>query len=680
MKTALCCSLLLCFAASALKAQQATASTNGVKPGDAAVPVTLGQSVVALTGSWKFHIGDDPRWADPGFDDSDWQPYELMPGRSPLTPEEVTQSGELPGWQQHGHPGYTGYAWYRIRLRLPGNVHSALLMPRYVDDAYEVFVNGTKIGSFGELNGWHLIYAGKPELFPIPAATPDSRQSVTLALRFWNLREEASPSEHNLPGGLRGVPVIGSSAPLRVLEQSVREQMWQAQWEARLVMRVASLYIAVGFISLFLFLFSRGQKEYLWAGVSLTGFGAMLAAIIYSQQGTISYQVSIAAQTAALVPADFAIPLAAMYLLNVPRLLWRRVNYVTSGLNLAWSLQLVGHSLGLLPLTTVAARLTGVTLGVAVPLHACFLLAIAIDGVRTIGRKAWLPMAPGLLFGIYGFLFALFSFGILKSLYWFPMFICVCVPLTVLIIFLMRFTEQQRENGRLLEDMRQAREVQQFLIPEKMSKLSGWIIESEYRPAREVGGDFFQIIPDEHDCNLLIVAGDVTGKGLQAGMLVAMLVGAIRTESAHTSDPVEILGALNSRLHGREHAQATCLAIRIAADGQALLANAGHLPPYLNGEPIGMEGALPLGMIESAQPSVMEFQLKPNDRLVLVSDGIVEATNTNGALFGFERLQALLRSAKSAGEVAAAAQTFGQEDDISIIAVTHTGIPQLASA
>src|SRR5215469_885406 len=108
---------------------------------DPVVPVTLGQSPVARTGPWKFHVGDDPRWADPGFGDSDWQPYELMPGHSPLTPEEVTQSGELPGRQQHGHPGYTGYAWYRIRLRLHENVHSARSPASAMRSA--VFASGT---------------------------------------------------------------------------------------------------------------------------------------------------------------------------------------------------------------------------------------------------------------------------------------------------------------------------------------------------------------------------------------------------------------------------------------------------------------------------------------------------------------------------------------------------------
>ena len=79
-------------------------------------------------------------------------------------------------------------------------------------------------------------------------------------------------------------------------------------------------------------------------------------------------------------------------------------------------------------------------------------------------------------------------------------------------------------------DVKQAQEVQQVILPEaRTHACRGCLIESEYRPAREVGGDFFQIIPHKTDGSLLIVAGDVTGKGLKAGMLVALLVGAIRS-------------------------------------------------------------------------------------------------------------------------------------------------------
>jgi hypothetical protein len=231
------------------------------------------------------------------------------------------------------------------------------------------------------------------------------------------------------------------------------------------------------------------------------------------------------------------------------------------------------------------------------------------------------------------------------------------------------------ESFRMRNELVQAQEVQQVILPESRLAFPGLVVESEYRPAREVGGDFFQMIPHRTDGSLLIVAGDVAGKGLKAGMLVALLVGAIRTAAQYVPDPTAVLSALNLLLMGRSDAQATCLALRISKDGAVTLANAGHIAPYLNGEPLPMEGALPLGIIESAESSLMHFQLHHGDRLMLMSDGVAEATDNGGQLYGFERVHQLLRTAKSAAEVASAAQTFGQEDDISVISITRTAVP-----
>jgi serine phosphatase RsbU (regulator of sigma subunit) len=229
-------------------------------------------------------------------------------------------------------------------------------------------------------------------------------------------------------------------------------------------------------------------------------------------------------------------------------------------------------------------------------------------------------------------------------------------------------------------DVKQAQEVQQVILPESHTDLRGLVVESEYRPAREVGGDFFQVLPNSGDGSLLIVAGDVAGKGLKAGMLVALLVGAIRSTAELNSDPEFMLRALNRRLLGRGDAQATCLALRIEANGNVKLVNAGHVTPYLNGEPISMDGALPLGVMEEAEFSVTRFVLNQHDRLMLMSDGIVEATNVDGKLFGFERVHELVQSATSAAEIASAAQGFGQEDDISVISVTRVPVLEPALA
>src|SRR6202167_406593 len=110
----------------------------------AAVPLTLGQSMVPLYGPWKFQVGDSPinpvtnqpLWAEPGFDDSKWETVNLTP-KEPVNPFRGS-SGNVPGWGKRGHPGYSGYAWYRIRVRVnaqPGE-QLALAGPANFADAY----------------------------------------------------------------------------------------------------------------------------------------------------------------------------------------------------------------------------------------------------------------------------------------------------------------------------------------------------------------------------------------------------------------------------------------------------------------------------------------------------------------------------------------------------------------
>jgi hypothetical protein len=314
------------------------------------------------------------------------------------------------------------------------------------------------------------------------------------------------------------------------------------------------------------------------------------------------------------------------------------------------------------------------------------LLWIVVQGIRRQGLEGSLVLPAVVLLGIS--LFGAELSVLHVRVYWFPFgarlgtgdIASLLLMAVTALLLLRRLLKSVRAQRLMALDVKQAQEVQQVILPEARTTLPGLVVESEYRPALEVGGDFFQIIPHPSDGSLLIVAGDVTGKGLKAGMLVALLVGAIRSTTELNGEPLFILQALNRRLMGRGEAIATCMALRIATDGESLLANAGHMPPYLNGEPLAMEGALPLGMMDDAEFSVMRFTLAQGDRLMLVSDGIVEAMDAEGQLFGFDRVQELLRMGKSASEVAGAAQKFGQEDDISVIAVTRTAVlePTLA--
>ena len=221
------------------------------------------------------------------------------------------------------------------------------------------------------------------------------------------------------------------------------------------------------------------------------------------------------------------------------------------------------------------------------------------------------------------------------------------------------------EHAQTSAELEAAREVQGQLVVPAMD-VPGFRIESAYEPAREVGGDFFRILPVD-DGGVLIVVGDVSGKGLKAAMTVSAIMGALHDYSS--SRPAEVLAHLNRVLYGRVGGFVTCCAALIARDGAMTLANAGNPAPYCNGEEMTVEPGLPLGLLAEGDYAETQCTIASGDRLTFVSDGVVEATNAQGELYGFERTRAV--STRPAKAIADAAKAFGQEDDITVVTVSR---------
>ena len=151
-------------------------------------------------------------------------------------------------------------------------------------------------------------------------------------------------------------------------------------------------------------------------------------------------------------------------------------------------------------------------------------------------------------------------------------------------------------------------------------------------------------------------------------MLVAVLIGAIRSQAEHSSDPSEMLAMLNRRMLGRAGGHfATCLAAEISPSGLMRIANAGHISPYRNGEDLDLEGSLPLGIADDVAYPTQTFQLSPGDRLTFLTDGVPEATNPARELYGFDRTRDI--SNQPAAAIMDQVLTFGQEDDITILGI-----------
>jgi hypothetical protein len=244
----------------------------------------------------------------------------------------------------------------------------------------------------------------------------------------------------------------------------------------------------------------------------------------------------------------------------------------------------------------------------------------------------------------------------------------------VLAIFVRDLVRDRREKERMAAELEAGRAVQQVLIPEETPTVEGFNIQAVYKPFGEVGGDFFQVLPVKSvrgADGVLVIIGDVSGKGMPAAMTVSLLVGTVRTLAHYTQSPGEILAAMNQRMLARSHGGfTTCLVLRADANGTLTIANAGHIAPYLGGKELPLENGLPLGLAAETAYAESTFQLDRGQQLSLLTDGVVEARDKAGGLYGFERTAAL--SSQSAEQIARTAELFGQDDDITALTLART--------
>ena len=637
--------------------------TDVVEGADNRVPVRLGESTEELAGPWKFHVGDDPAWARPDFDDSKWEDVDLTRG----------SSGLALGWTARGHRGYSGFAWYRLQVDVQGAQHSlAIKMPDNFDDAYQVYVNGQRIGDFGKFNNHGVTtYSSVPSAFLLPKGLRDGK--LTIAIRTW--MDSATPFSSPDAGGLREPPELGHAQAIAsdlTLDWDEQAHLVGSGFLEMLILIMALI------MALTLFGLDREEKSYLWLALvceaTMLSVGSVLLVNFTTWLG-LTEQVIISDVIAKPLQIGLWV-LFWGYWFRLHRIralhlaVWSPVIVLVLGTALLRA-PLYGHyipvqvgaylepllltlKLGLGILLLVVAyrgfrrnRNEGVIAGVAV------LLAV----IAIFNRELHLHVSWTTFKILGGFVINLGTLSTILSL------------LVITVMLLRRFITTQRMKEQWKLEITQARHVQQVLIPDKLPQINDLQINSEYRPAREVGGDFFQIIPREEDGTSLIVFGDVTGKGLQAGMLVALIVGAIRATAQHDTSPRGILEALNEQLCDRESSTATCMVLRFGPNGSIELANAGQLPPYLNGVEMKIEGALPLGILSGMDFPVTSFHLEPGDSLMIMSDGIAEAQNAHGELFGFDRIEQMLRNPTTSAEIANAAQNFGQTDDILVLRV-----------
>jgi PAS domain S-box-containing protein len=208
--------------------------------------------------------------------------------------------------------------------------------------------------------------------------------------------------------------------------------------------------------------------------------------------------------------------------------------------------------------------------------------------------------------------------------------------------------EEAQARERIQQELRVARLIQQTLLPKSVPELGGYQIAAYYRPAREVGGDFYDFF-EVGDGRLGLVVGDASGKGIPAAMVMANTRSVLRTIAQGAGvAPGQVLAEANEILYPDipPNMFVTCFyAILDPKSGRLNYANAGHDLPYLhrNGDAEELRAkGMPLGLMPEMSYEEKEIVLEPRDSALLYSDGLVEAHDLEGEMFGFPRLRALV--------------------------------------
>jgi serine phosphatase RsbU (regulator of sigma subunit)/ketosteroid isomerase-like protein len=209
--------------------------------------------------------------------------------------------------------------------------------------------------------------------------------------------------------------------------------------------------------------------------------------------------------------------------------------------------------------------------------------------------------------------------------------------------------QEIRERERVEQELHVARSIQQASLPKEVPELEGWEISPQYRPAREVGGDFYDFHPLSGGC-LGLVVGDATGKGVPAALVMSTTCGMLRavSQASDSSSPGEMLERVNEALVPSipPNMFVTCFyAILNPKSGSLRYANAGHDVPYLHRNSAAEElraRGMPLGLMPGMAYEEKEIELDFGEAALFYSDGLVEAHDPKGEMFGFPRLRALV--------------------------------------
>jgi phosphoserine phosphatase RsbU/P len=588
-----------------------------------------------------YRLGDNPAWAAANVDPSGWKPYT-----------EYRETGDA------------HIVWVRCRASFDtkGIQQPVLVVGNDGPEETQLFVDGQSAAHF---NG-----DSRP-IWSYPAS-PTAGNTRTVAVR--------AAQTLLLPGNSPGRPVylvFGDGA--YILERSAINEGDNLKG----FVPIYSGYLVIGTAGLFLlglYAFDRTQKAAFWLGIYCCCVCITRLNIMYSHlfHGGLSFLLDSVLfglsmfESWALVRVNFA-------------LAERRVPFIYWLVFAAWVFIFIGS---VSPIFVPAPWALPLSLFVQVtcfrPIWCIWTLACTAPFVAfwPWSRLSSRMRVVAALAAVWAVIEGWFQFQqvILGRGTWSGQaqnWMSLAIAALVIALFGYIFHEQRiaaDERAEMRGELTAARQVQHLLVPEKMQVTPGVTVSSAFLPAREVGGDFYL-------CRALangsqrVLLGDVSGKGVAAALTSALLLGA--ADRCDDLRPADVLHELNAALRNSGiEGFTTCLCADLSSSGVLLIANAGQLPPYRNGQEIEIPVGLPLGVDAAAEYTEASLQLAPGDKLTFLSDGVVEARNALGELFGFDRTRQL--SSRAAQQIADAAVQFGQQDDITVLTLSLATLPASA--
>lgn len=613
--------------------------------------------IAPVSTNWRFSGGDDARWANSDFDDSKWKV---------LQPENP--------WDDQGFAAVNNLSWFRFRLRMPESTPALALVMPGMTKSFQVFADGQLLAQVGGLPPEKPETAVRAQrIFTLPLNRARSlpglgSKEILVAIRVWQDPRLA----RIIPNVMSGTVYAGSPRTVQAIFMLLKSHSLLARGNAY---TQGIISLIVGASSLLLFFLTR-RSFYAWFALTMLlgtldlpvrllsehyGWGFFFAIYMYAALdflACVSYMLFVLAALGML-----RWRLAAIMGMSVLIAEFGPILFIVGMVSQAWAdgIYVLFCTLPELFLVVLLIRAWRADITYAKLLLFPYVLTVIISTAGNLGHYLLdldVPHASVLLTANVELLSAPFAVSLSDVGE-------TVATLGLLAVLVYQFARSSREEQRLKSALQTAHDIQQNLVPVDIPSLGGLHTEIVYLAAEEVGGDFCQVLP-RRDESILVVIGDVSGKGLQAAMVGTLVVGALRSIANEEIGPAETLKRLNNVLLKTQNSGfTTCLCMIITASGRVTLSNAGHMSPYLDGVEMKIDSGLPLGLVSDMEYEQTSFILPVSARLTLMSDGVVEARSVTGELYGFERTSNISR--QPARDIAAEANRFGQEDDITVI-------------